>query len=97
MPGVVVVGRDQVTFRHVGFEVMLQPGLLTVATKLLNVSPVPTVASPGVMEIRMPVTIVIVAVAVLVVSAAAVAVIVAVGVTVVVVPDVTVGSTAGAV
>jgi hypothetical protein len=96
-PAVVTVGSDQVTFWQVGLEARTHPGLLTVATNWLNVSPVPTVAVLGVMEMLMPLMMVNVAVAVLEVSAAAVAVMVAVGVTVVVVPEVTVGITDGAV
>ena len=90
-----VVESDQVTFSHVGLEVRLHPGLLTVAVNRKN-SPVPTVAVDGVMTMLIPVMMVRVAVATLVVSACAVAVTVTVGSIVVVVPDVIVGIVAGA-
>jgi hypothetical protein len=92
------VGSDQVTFSHVVFDVVLHPGLLTVAEKL-KVSLVPTVADVGVMVMLIPVTMVRVAVAVLLVSACAVPVIVTVGAGVATggVPLVTVGMVAGAV
>ena len=91
-----VVESDHVTFSHVEFEVILHPGLFTVAVNG-KVSAVPTVAEVGVIVMLIPVTIVKVAVAVLVVSALAVAVIVTVGAIVVVPPDVIVGIVAGAV
>jgi hypothetical protein len=91
-----VVESDQVTFWHVGFDVRLQPGLLTVAVKR-KVSPVPTVALVGEMAMLIPVTMVSVDVAVLVVSACAVPVIVTVGAIVVVPLVVVVGIVAGAV
>jgi hypothetical protein len=98
-PAAVTVGSDHVTFRQVGLLRMTHPGLFTVAVKLLNVSPVPIVAPPGVMEMLMPVIIVIEADWVLLVSAAEVAVTFAVGVTTGGPPFVpgTVGSTLGAV
>ena len=98
-PAVVTVGSDHVTFRQFGLLSSTHPGLFTVAVKLLNFSPVPMVAEPGVIEMLMPVMIVIEADWVLVVSAAAVAVTVAVGVTTGKPPVVlgTVGSTVGAV
>src|ERR1700680_3136215 len=65
---VVLVGSDQVTFRQVGLEVILHPGLLTVAANR-KVSPVPTVAEVGLILMLIPVTIVSLAAAVLVVSA----------------------------
>ena len=91
-----VVESDQLTFSHVGVDVMLHPGLFTTAENG-KVSPVPTVAVVGVMLMLIPVTIVSVAFAVLVVSACAVAVIVTVGAIVVVLPEVVVGIVAGAV
>ena len=91
-----VVGTDQVTFRHVGFEVVLQPGLLTVAVKV-KCSPVPIKAFAGVIEMLIPVMIVTVAVAVLEVSAAEVAVMVSVGSAVTTPEIVAVGIVAGAV
>jgi len=91
-----VVESDQVTFWQVGLDVILHPGLLTVAVNR-KCSNVPTVAEVGVMAMLIPVTIVRVAFAVLVVSACAVAVIVTVGAIVVVLPDVVVGTVAGAV
>lgn len=93
---VVLVGSDQVTFWHVGFDVRLQPGLFTVAVKV-KVSFVPTVAVVGLMLMLIPVTIVITAVEVLDVSACAVPVTVTVGATEVVPLVVTVGIVAGAV
>ncbi len=91
-----VVESDQVTLRHVVFEVVLQPGLLTVAEKV-KCSPVPIVAEAGVTEILIPVMIVNVALSTFVVSACAVAVIVTVGAMTVVPFDVVVGIFAGAV
>ena len=91
-----VVESDQVTLLHVGFEVILQPGLFTVAAKT-KCSVVPTVALAGVMAMLIPVTMVSVAVANLEVSACAVPVTVALGAIVVVVPEVIVGIVAGAV
>src|SRR5579863_3119834 len=91
-----VVESDQVTLLQVGFEVVLHPGLVTVAVNRKN-SPVPTVALVGVMVMLMPVMMVSVAEAVLEVSACAVAVIVTVGSVVVVPLEVTVGIVAGAV
>ena len=70
-----VVETDQVTLLQVVFEVLLQPGFVTVAEKV-KFSVVPTVALVGVTVILIPVTIVMVAVAVLDVSACAVALIV---------------------
>jgi hypothetical protein len=93
------VGSDQVTFSHVGEDVMLHPGLFTTAENG-KVSAVPTVAVVGVMVMLIPVTIVRVAVADFFVSACAVAVIVTVGAIVGVPPEVVagiVGSVAGAV
>jgi hypothetical protein len=92
---VVLVGTDHVTFRQFGLELMLHPGLLTVAEKV-KCSLVPTVAVAGVIVMPMPVTMVSVAVAFLVVSACEVAVIVTVGAIVVVPLEVTVGMVAGA-
>jgi hypothetical protein len=92
----VATGTDHVTFRQVVFEVVLQPGLLTVAAKV-KCSPVPIVAPGGVIAMLIPVMIVIVAMAVFVVSAAAVAVTVAVGSGVTVPEIVSVGIVAGAV
>jgi hypothetical protein len=91
-----VVESDQVTFWQVGLDVILQPGLLTVAVNR-KCSPVPTVALLGEMEMLIPVTMVSVALAVLVVSACAVALIVTVGAMVVVLLVVVVGIVAGAV
>src|SRR5579863_2918395 len=91
-----VVESDQVTLSQVELDVVLHPGLLTVALSA-KVSPVPTVKEVGVMAMLIPVTMVSVAVAVFVVSACAVAVTVTVGAIVVVPPDVTVGIVAGAV
>jgi hypothetical protein len=91
-----VVESDQVTLSQVGVEVMLHPGLLTVAVNR-NVSPVPTVALVGVMTMLIPVMMVRVAVEVLVVSACAVAVIMTAGAIVVVPLEVVVGIVAGAV
>jgi hypothetical protein len=91
-----VVERDQVTLSQVWFEVVLHPGLFTVAVKR-KVSPVPTVALVGVIVMLIPVMMVRVAVAVFLVSACAVAVTVTVGAIVVVPLDVTVGIVAGAV
>jgi hypothetical protein len=90
-----VVGTDQVTFRQVGFEVTLQPGLLTVAVKV-KCSPVPRKAPDGVIEMLIPVIIVNVAVAVFVVSAAAVPVMVTEGSAVTTLEIVAVGMVAGA-
>lgn len=73
-----MVERDHVTFSQVGVEMILQPGLFTVAAKR-KVSFVPTVADVGVSEMLIPVTMVSVAVANLVVSACAVPVIVTSG------------------
>jgi hypothetical protein len=73
-----VVERDHVTLLQVGFDVILHPGLFTVAVKR-NVSPVPTVALVGFSVMLIPVTMVKVAVAALVVSACAVPVIVTTG------------------
>jgi hypothetical protein len=67
-----------VTFRQVGFERMLHPGLLTVAVNV-KFSFVPTVAEAGVTEILIPVMIVNVAVSTFVVSACEVPVIVTAG------------------
>ena len=91
-----VVESDQVTFSQVGVDVMLQPGLFTIAENG-KVSPVPTVAEVGVITMLIPVTIVRVAVAVFFVSACAVAVIVTVGAIVVVPLEVVVGIVDGAV
>ena len=91
-----MVESDQVTLSQVGLEVILHPGLFTVAANV-NVSPVPTVAEVGVMVMLIPVRMVRVAVAVLVLSACEVAVIVTVGAIVVVPLDVVVGIVAGAV
>lgn len=91
-----VVESDHVTLLQVGFEVILQPGLFTVAAKR-KVSPVPTVAEVGVRVMLMPVTMVKVAVAALVVSACAVPVIVTTGAIVGVPLTVTDGMVAGAV
>lgn len=63
-----VVESDHVTLRQVVFEVVLQPGLLTVAEKV-KCSPVPIVAEAGVIEMLIPVMIVTVAVSTFVVSA----------------------------
>jgi len=93
---VVLVGTDHVTFKQVGFEVVLHPGLLTVAVKV-KCSPVPMKALPGVIEMLIPVISVRVAVAVFVVSACAVAVIVTVGSGVTVPEIVAVGIVPGAV
>ena len=87
---------DHVTFRHVVFDVVLQPGLLTVEEKV-KCSPVPIVAEPGVIEMLIPVMIVSVALSIFVVSAWEVAVIVTVGAITVVPLDVIVGIFAGAV
>jgi hypothetical protein len=73
-----VVDSDHITLLQVGFEVILHPGLFTVAMKR-NVSPVPTVALVGVSVILIPVTMVKLAIDVLVVSACAVPVIVTTG------------------
>jgi hypothetical protein len=91
-----VVESDHVTFWQVGFEVMLQPGLFTVAAKR-KVSPVPTVAEVGFSEMLIPVTMVKVAVPVLVVSACEVPVIVTTGAIVAVPLTVTDGIVRGAV
>jgi hypothetical protein len=92
----VATGTDHVTFRHVVLEVVLHPGLLTVAAKV-KCSPVPMVAPNGVIAMLIPVMIVMVAEAVLVVSATEVAVTVAVGSGVTVPEIVNVGIVAGAV
>jgi hypothetical protein len=78
------------------FEVVLQPGLLTVAEKV-KCSPVPIVAAAGEIEILIPVMIVSVALSIFVVSAWDVPVIVTVGAITVVPLDVVVGTVAGAV
>jgi hypothetical protein len=91
-----VVESDQVTLLQVGLEVMLHPGLLTVAVNA-KVSLVPTVAEVGVTVMLIPVMIVRVAVATLEVSACEVAVTVTVGAIVVVPLEVVVGIVAGAV
>ncbi len=91
-----VVDRDHVTLRQVVFEVVLQPGLLTVAEKV-KCSPVPIVAEDGVTAMLIPVMIVTVALSTFVVSAWDVAVIVTVGAITVVPFDVVVGIFAGAV
>jgi hypothetical protein len=91
-----VVDRDHVTLSQVGFEVILQPGLFTVAVNR-NVSPVPTIAAVGLSVILIPVTMVSVAVAIFVVSACAVPVIVTTGAIVGVPLTETEGIVAGAV
>jgi hypothetical protein len=91
-----VVESDHVTLLQVGFEVMLHPGLFTVAAKR-KVSAVPTIADVGVSEMLIPVTMVRDAVPVFVVSACAVPVIVTTGAIVGVPLTVTVGIVGGAV
>jgi hypothetical protein len=91
-----VVESDQVTLLQVGLEVMLHPGLLTVAANV-KVSLVPTVAEVGVTVMLIPVMIVRVAVATLEESACEVAVTETVGAIVVVPLEVVVGMVAGAV
>jgi hypothetical protein len=91
-----VVESDQVTLSQVGLEVILHPGLLTVAENV-NVSLVPTVALVCAMVMLIPVMMVRVAVAVLDVSACEVAVTVTVGAIDVVPLEVVVGIVAGAV